>query len=80
MKKLLILLIGVFIFSIGCTKINKPEKYIIISQNQLMLVYQHGYVSGSLNQMFNARRPISYDNQWKKDSLFIINSFKNSFK
>ena len=80
MKKLLIILIGIFIFSIGCTKLNKPEKYTAITQEQLMIIYQHGYGLGSLNQMINSARPVSYDNQWRKDSLYIVNMFKDSFK
>ena len=58
----------------------KPEKTISVTQEQLMVIYLHGYTNGAVNQLINHARPISYDNQWKKDSLFMINSFKNSFK
>jgi hypothetical protein len=57
----------------------KPEKTISVTQEQLMVIYLHGYTNGAVNQLINHARPISYDNQWKKDSLYIVNMFNDDF-
>ena len=63
-----------------CTNSNKPDKTISLTQDQLMIIYFHGYTMGAFNQFKNSARPISYDNLWIKDSLFIVNMFKDDFK
>ena len=80
MKTLMIFLMllgGICIGCINSTMETKSEKTITLTQDELMGIYQHGYTYGAINQSVNSARPITYDNQWRKDSLYIVNMFYN---